>query len=180
MCFEILGFDIFLDDQLKPWILEVNHAPSFSTDSPLDFKVKKNLIQDVIKLLNLSYWKKMKYKRQKAQEFQKRAIKGKTKVTQEEKENMRAEKLRKRNRYEAKHKGNFDLIFPSEEFTEEEYQKYLDTAAECYEEFNNGGQAQKKKAAAAAEATPIQQQTNSKFQNVNARPPSGRKATTIH
>lgn len=44
MCFEILGFDIFLDDQLKPWILEVNHAPSFSTDSPLDFKVKKNLI----------------------------------------------------------------------------------------------------------------------------------------
>ena len=68
---------------------------------------------------------------------------------------MRAEKLRKRNRYEAKHKGNFDLIFPSEEFTEEEYQKYLDTAAECYEEFNNGGQAQKKKAAA-AEATPIQ------------------------
>ena len=48
MCFEILGFDIFLDDKLKPWILEVNHAPSFSTDSPLDFKVKKNLIHDVI------------------------------------------------------------------------------------------------------------------------------------
>ena len=63
MCFEILGFDIFLDDKLKPWILEVNHAPSFSTDSPLDFKVKKNLIHDVIKLLNLSYWKKMKFKK---------------------------------------------------------------------------------------------------------------------
>ena len=69
MCFEILGFDIFLDDKLKPWIIEVNHAPSFSTDSPLDFKVKKNLITDVIQLLNLSYFKKMKFKKQKALEF---------------------------------------------------------------------------------------------------------------
>jgi len=59
MCFEILGFDIFLDEKLKPWILEVNHSPSFSTDSPLDFKVKKNLVNDVIELLNLSHFKKM-------------------------------------------------------------------------------------------------------------------------
>ena len=63
MCFEILGFDIFLDDKLRPWILEVNHSPSFSTDSPLDFKVKKNLVADVTTLLNLSYFKKMKYKK---------------------------------------------------------------------------------------------------------------------
>lgn len=86
MCFEILGFDVFLDEKLKPWIIEVNHAPSFSTDSPLDFKVKKNLVTDTIQLLNLSYFKKMKFKKQKALEFQRRAIKGKTKVTQEEKE----------------------------------------------------------------------------------------------
>ena len=63
MCFEILGFDIFLDEKLRPWILEVNHAPSFSTDSPLDFKVKKNLITDTMRLLNISYAKKMKYKK---------------------------------------------------------------------------------------------------------------------
>ena len=58
MCYEILGFDIFLDSNLKPWVLEVNHSPSFSTDSPLDFKIKKNLITDTIRLLNLSYAKK--------------------------------------------------------------------------------------------------------------------------
>ena len=81
MCFEILGFDIFLDDKLKPWVLEVNHAPSFSTDSPLDFKIKKNLIADTIRMLNLSYAKKIKFKRQKAMEFQKRAIKGKVKMS---------------------------------------------------------------------------------------------------
>ena len=55
MCFELLGFDIFLDSDLKPWIIEVNHSPSFATDTPLDFKIKKNLIADTIKLLNLSY-----------------------------------------------------------------------------------------------------------------------------
>ena len=48
MCFEILGFDVMLDEKLKPWILEVNHSPSFHTDSPLDFKIKKNLIADVL------------------------------------------------------------------------------------------------------------------------------------
>lgn len=40
MCFEILGFDILIDRKLKPWLLEVNHSPSFSTDSPLDRRIK--------------------------------------------------------------------------------------------------------------------------------------------
>lgn len=48
-----------------------------------------------------------------------------------------------------KHSGNFDLIFPSEEFKKEEYQKFLEAAHECYEEFNNRGQAAKKRQEAA-------------------------------
>lgn len=44
LCFEVLGFDILLDSQLKPWLLEVNHTPSFQTDSNLDYKIKYNLI----------------------------------------------------------------------------------------------------------------------------------------
>ena len=40
MCFEILGFDIMLDENLKPYLIEINHAPSFNTDSPLDEKIK--------------------------------------------------------------------------------------------------------------------------------------------
>ena len=40
MCFELFGFDIFLDENCKPWLLEVNHAPSFEVDTPLDYHVK--------------------------------------------------------------------------------------------------------------------------------------------
>ena len=72
-------------------------------------------------MLNLSFWKKVKYKKQKALEFQRRAIKGKTKVTAEEKEQLRAQKLRKRNNFEAKHCGDFELIFPSQDFKAQEY-----------------------------------------------------------
>lgn len=69
MCFEILGFDIFIDEKLKPWVIEVNHSPSFTTDSPLDFKVKKGLIADTIRLLNLSMSAKQKLKKKKAIEY---------------------------------------------------------------------------------------------------------------
>ena len=41
MCFELLGFDVILQDDMKPLLLEVNHAPSFATDSPLDMDIKK-------------------------------------------------------------------------------------------------------------------------------------------
>ena len=83
MCFEILGFDIYLDENLKPWVLEVNHAPSFVCDTPLDTKIKRGLVHDAIKLLNLSVSKKNKFKREKAKEFEKRALKGKKRMNQE-------------------------------------------------------------------------------------------------
>ena len=40
MCFEILGFDVLIDSMMKPWVLEVNISPSFSVDTPLDFRIK--------------------------------------------------------------------------------------------------------------------------------------------
>ena len=54
MCFEILGMDVLLDTDLKPWILEVNHTPSFTIDSELDKKVKSELICDTLKLMNIN------------------------------------------------------------------------------------------------------------------------------
>ena len=52
VCFEVFGFDILLDTNLKPWLLEVNHTPSFATDQYLDYKIKKSLIHDTLVLIN--------------------------------------------------------------------------------------------------------------------------------
>ena len=39
-CFELLGFDVLIDSNFKPWLLEVNLSPSLNTDSRLDFSTK--------------------------------------------------------------------------------------------------------------------------------------------
>lgn len=51
--FELFGYDILLDSDLNPWILEVNLAPSLTADSPIDFHVKSNLIVDMFNLVGL-------------------------------------------------------------------------------------------------------------------------------
>lgn len=43
-CFELFGFDILLDSNFKPWLLEVNLTPSLNCDSPLDLSIKSSLI----------------------------------------------------------------------------------------------------------------------------------------
>jgi tubulin polyglutamylase TTLL6/13 len=40
MCFEILGMDVLIDENLKPYLLEVNHTPSFATETEFDLKLK--------------------------------------------------------------------------------------------------------------------------------------------
>jgi tubulin polyglutamylase TTLL6/13 len=55
MCFELLGFDIFIDRKAKPWLVEVNHAPSFNTDTAIDRIVKTELLTDTFKLLDATY-----------------------------------------------------------------------------------------------------------------------------
>ena len=58
MCFELLGFDVMLTSDLKPMLLEVNHAPSFATESPLDYEIKRGLFVDMFGILGLSVEKK--------------------------------------------------------------------------------------------------------------------------
>lgn len=59
-CFEILGFDVLIDSDLKPWLLEVNQSPSFSADSPLDMKIKSQLLSDAFNLINMKKFDRRK------------------------------------------------------------------------------------------------------------------------
>ncbi len=58
---QLLGFDIILTNRLEPILLEVNHMPSFSTDSALDKSIKTALIAQSLKLLNVSQKERQQY-----------------------------------------------------------------------------------------------------------------------
>ena len=49
-CFELLGIDVMLDAKMKPYLIEVNHLPSFTCDSPLDEDIKQRLVQQTLDL----------------------------------------------------------------------------------------------------------------------------------
>ena len=61
MCFEILGFDVIIDDKLKPWLLEINYTPSFTTDTPLDKVIKKGVVKEAIDIMNVDPRQKYLY-----------------------------------------------------------------------------------------------------------------------
>lgn len=52
-CFEILGFDVLIDENLKPWILEVNHSPSLTCDSEFDQDLKDRIITGALKIADI-------------------------------------------------------------------------------------------------------------------------------
>ena len=52
-CFDLIGFDILIDENLNPTVLEVNLSPSLASSSPLDAKIKTSLICDTLNLIGI-------------------------------------------------------------------------------------------------------------------------------
>ncbi|CAJ0580630.1 unnamed protein product, partial [Mesorhabditis spiculigera] len=48
--FQLYGFDILVDENLKPWLLEVNISPSLKCDAPLDSVLKSKMLSDLLNL----------------------------------------------------------------------------------------------------------------------------------
>jgi len=53
-CFELYGFDVLVDEELKPWLVEVNLSPSMLAESPLDQQVKSAVLSDTFNLVGVA------------------------------------------------------------------------------------------------------------------------------
>ncbi|KAB0355641.1 hypothetical protein FD755_021582 [Muntiacus reevesi] len=49
-CFECYGYDIIIDDKLKPWLIEVTASPSLTSSTANDRILKYNLINDTLNI----------------------------------------------------------------------------------------------------------------------------------
>ena len=52
-CFELFGYDVLIDSDLKPWLVEINLSPSLACESPLDTTIKCSLIADTLTLVGV-------------------------------------------------------------------------------------------------------------------------------
>ncbi|KAM4722221.1 tubulin polyglutamylase TTLL7 [Rhinophrynus dorsalis] len=153
VCFEVLGFDIILDRKLKPWLLEINRAPSFGTDQKIDYDVKKGVLLNALKLLNIRASDKKKNLAKQKAEAQKRLYgQGSMKrlspgssdwekqrhTLERRKEELkeRLAQVRKqisREEYENRHLGNYRRIYPPEDkLLLEKYEGLLATAFQTF------------------------------------------------
>ncbi|XP_062993001.1 tubulin polyglutamylase TTLL7 [Elgaria multicarinata webbii] len=135
VCFEVLGFDILLDRKLKPWLLEINRAPSFGTDQKIDYDVKKGVLLNALKLLNIRPSDKRKNLAKQKAEAQKRlygqsSMKRLSPVSSDWEKQRRSlerrrEELKERlaqvrrqiskDEHENRHMGNYRRIYPPDD-----------------------------------------------------------------
>lgn len=132
-CFEILGFDVLLDRKLRPSILEVNHSPSFNTDSELDREIKGALVWDTLNLVNFGACDRRKCIEEEKRRIKERLLgRGAKKETKEELELAQAQYLETLERYENGHLGNFRRIYPAPGW--EKYDKFFHSSGTLFQE----------------------------------------------
>lgn len=125
-CFQLLGFDVLIDDKLKPWLIEVNLSPSLGCSTPLDMELKHNLVTDVLNISRFSDIMK------KTQEIDKYSVNDCYFINpismQSHKKSLKKSLIKKKLNQEVieeiKRQGKFRLIFPS--YNAELYDKYFE------------------------------------------------------
>ncbi|KAF7380562.1 hypothetical protein HZH68_016427 [Vespula germanica] len=133
-CFELLGFDILLDWKLRPYLLEVNHSPSFHTDAQIDKDVKESLLTDTFEMLNLQQCDKKKIIEEDRRRVRDRLLQGvilkdfssnndNTMIGLLKSEKTEQDYIERQFKWEDDHVGNFRRIYPS--INDEKYQQFF-------------------------------------------------------
>ncbi|RNA32432.1 putative tubulin polyglutamylase TTLL9 [Brachionus plicatilis] len=52
-CFELYGYDILLDSDLKPWLIEINASPALTASSQEDYELKFRLLDDTLTIVDM-------------------------------------------------------------------------------------------------------------------------------
>lgn len=118
-CSELLGMDIILDRRLNPQILEVNHSPSFHTDTPLDCEVKEALLYDMISMMNLEKCDKKKILREDRKRVRDRLLQG---TNSKDSNTLDSKHFSDYYKHEMINKGGFRLIYPT---SDKHYEKFF-------------------------------------------------------
>lgn len=133
-CFEVLGFDIVLDRKLRPYVLEVNHSPSFTTDAQIDLDIKEVLIYDTLDLINICGVDRKKVLEDDKRRVKERLLQKQSKKDLQEEIEREAEAwVEEQEKYEAEHLGNYRRIYPIPGLTEK-YDKYFQNSGSLFAE----------------------------------------------
>jgi hypothetical protein len=49
-CFELFGFDFLIDDQLNPYLIEINTNPALFTDTQVQKDLLPKLVDDIVRM----------------------------------------------------------------------------------------------------------------------------------
>jgi tubulin monoglycylase TTLL3/8 len=51
---ELVGYDFMIDENLNPWLIEINMSPSMDYSTPVTKKLVKLVLQDTAKIISAS------------------------------------------------------------------------------------------------------------------------------
>lgn len=138
--YELYGFDIMIDSNLKPWILEVNISPSLSSSSPFDKNLKTKLICDALTIVGVKPANHEKYEADEELKRKGKLLTEDKKKTQKNINDISSETLDEEDynllvefEEEIRRVENFELIFPLKStfkkyikfFQDKRYNNYL-------------------------------------------------------
>lgn len=115
-CFDLVGYDIMIDQNLQSWLVEINSSPSLARENYLDDLIKQQLIDDTLDLINPLYFNKielLKVLERRTSEVQRGHINNTTsQMNIDLTKILEGKKPRKYGEIPEKI-GNFDMIAPS-------------------------------------------------------------------